>query len=145
MANEATLRLGLTVRTGNLDFRSSPTTCRFDVPTSKPPTPGYVSAPVGGVDVDLSAITTPGLCLLHNTGDTYDVEYGIHDSTKFQPWGVLRPGKIAFFEFSENFGQEPTIPTGTATGTDTVVDQLRVRGLLGTGEVNVLVFEADDS
>jgi hypothetical protein len=142
MANEGTLRLSLSIRGGNVDERTSPTVCRFDVENPRPPSPGLVVAPTTGADVDLSALDVPGPCWMHNTSEDYPVEYGIHDGTKFHPLGYVLPGMICFHYFSPNFGQEPNVPTGTASGTDTVVNTFRVRGIGGSADIDVKCYDA---
>jgi hypothetical protein len=141
MANEMTLRIGLTVRSGNLDYRSNPTSFKQDLDTIAGPTPGGFSVPVGGIAVPMTNLTAPGVILIQNLDDTNYVEWGIHDGALFHPVGVVRAGKASLFELSPNLGQEPSVPTGTASGTNTVVNTFWVRAHTAACEVTMDIFE----
>jgi hypothetical protein len=74
MADEATLRISLSIRKGNLTYQSQPTAFNADVTGTNGPAPGAFNVSTDGTNVDLSELTTPGLCRLMNLDDTNYVE-----------------------------------------------------------------------
>ena len=115
MSNEATLRVSLNIKTGSMDFRSSPTAFNADVSQASQGSPGGMTVAVTGTDVDMSQITIPGFCWLQNLDPTNYVEYGIKDSISgnFYPLGELLPGECYLLRLSRYILQELA---GTGTG-----------------------------
>lgn len=137
MANEATIRAQLTLKKGEIDYRSNPTVFLADVTGTKGPTPGAIACAVApGTDVDLSELTTPGFCVLHNLDSTNYVTYGIWDPEggKFYPLGELLAGEFTVVRLSRNIQEE----YGTGTGT-TGADTNRLRIVADTAACNVFV------
>ena len=134
MANEATINVGLSIlkrSTNGLNYLLNPNyqhSFRSTVTGTKGPVPGSILVPLTGVDVDLSQLTTPGLCWLHHQGRSdgndvgddpsiYYVEYGIRDSitSVYWPLGELWPGDQFPLRLSRNL-EESYNATGTGTG-----------------------------
>ncbi len=104
----------------------------------KGPSPGAFDVPTTGVDVDLSALTSPGWAILANLSSTYTIEFGIHDGTVFHPLGELPPLAAIPFKFSTNLGEEHTI---SGTGTTTDVNTFHMKSYGGTATGLVEAFE----
>jgi hypothetical protein len=140
MADEATIRTSLQInKPPYLDYQSRPTDFKADVTGTKGPTPGAITVSILGTDVDLSQLTTPGLCRIQNQDDVNFVEYGIRENTtgKFYPLGELLPGETYVLRLSRWLGLEETSPgtgTGTAIGAD---NKLHFRA--DTAACNVLI------
>ena len=124
MADEATIRSYLQIRKTNaagdvvhIDYQSRPSDFRADVATTSGPAGGKITATVVGVDVDLSELTTPGLCRIQNQDATNYITVGIFDTsaTEFYPFMELLPGESYVFRLSRNIGKEVEAP-GTGTG-----------------------------
>lgn len=124
MTNEATIRASLAVIQGNVNFRSNPQSFTADVTGSAGPGPGLVSATAAGVDIDLSAFTTPAFCVLRNLDQTNFVEYGIWDGVSFYPLGEIQPGEFYIIRLARNLTREYGTGTGT---TGTAINRLRVK------------------
>ena len=137
MANEATVRSSLQIKVGNLTYQSQPTAFLADVSSANGPTPGVVAATTTGVNVSLSALTTPGLCRVMNLDSTNYVILGVYDGASFFPLMELLPGESYVFRLYRNFGDE-----FVGTGTPSDVNTLRVMGVGGTCNVLVEAFEA---
>lgn len=120
MANEAKLSNRLLISKNNLNYQSQTTNFTEDVSGSKGPSPGAITVSTEGTDVDLSELTTPGLCELRNLDQTNYVEYGIRDPSTgiFYPLGEIPPGKGYVLRLSRNL-QESYTNTGTGTSADT--------------------------
>lgn len=138
MANEITVRNSLQIRKGHLDFQSKPTLYKADMTGLDGPTPGTITCAVApGTDVDLSELSTPGMCWVMNLDATNYVTIGIRDpeSNKFYPFLELLPGEFTLFRLSRNVEEE------FATGTGTVgADTNRIRIVANTAACNVAVF-----
>lgn len=136
MADEATIRASLQIDSGNLSYSSKPTAFQADVAGSKGPVPGAITVSVDGTDVDLSELTTPGLCRIMNLDDTNYVTVGIYDTsaTEFYPLLELLPGETFVFRLSRVVGLEVEAP---GTGTYAGATSMRVRA--NTAPCNVLV------
>lgn len=136
MANEATVRSSLQIQVGEIDYSSRPTTFKATVTGQKGPVPGAFTAALTGTNLDLSELTTPGLCRLQNLDDENFVTYGAYDpeTEKFYPMGELLPGETFVTRLSRNLGWEYGTGTGT-TGAETNVIQFRA----DTAPVDVLV------
>ena len=139
MANEAYVRSSLRIRVGNLDYQSRPTAFNADLSVEEGPTPGLVYATVDGADVDLSGLTTPGLCWMQNLDSDNTVTYGIWDPdiSKFYPFGDLKPGECVALRLSAYFGQQFT---GTGTSVLDSNQRLRIKGANATCKTRVDAF-----
>lgn len=145
MSNEARVIASLTVRkvsgsTVLLDYASRPGSFSADVTGTRGPNPGTVIATAAGTDVDLSGLTDPGWCHLHNQDTTGYVEFGVWDTetSTFFPLLELLPGQSMIIQLSRNFGEDQAAGTGTTAATN----RLRVKTYGGTtGEVFVGAFE----
>lgn len=146
MVDEATIRTSLRIRkiTGDLtlmDYQSGPTDFRADVSGTKGPTPGAVAVSVVGTDVDLSELTTPGLCRIMNQDPTNYVTVGIFDTsaTEFYPLMELLPGESYVIRLSRHVETEVEAPgtSGTYAGATT----LRIRANAAPCSVLVEAFE----
>lgn len=137
MANEITVRASLQIKKGNLDFRSSPTLFQADMTGLDGPTPGTITcATAPGTDVDLSELSTPGMCWMMNLDSTNYVTVGIHDpeSNLFYPVMELLPGEFSVFRLARNVEEE------YATGTGTVgANTNRIRIIANSAACNVFV------
>jgi len=127
MANEAVLQVGLRIQKGNLSYQSLPQSFTATVTGSKGPTPGAITVTTAGVNVDLSGLTTPGLCRLMNLDSTNVVEWGVHDGSIFHPVGEMLPGESYVIRFSRNLLEEEDVP-GTGTTADINAFMLRAVG-----------------
>lgn len=112
MANEATVNCSLQISKGNLKYQSRPTSFRADVSGTKGPSPGAVTVPTAGVDIDLSALTTPALCRLMNLDSTNRVSVGVHDGAIYHPLVELLAGE----SFVLRLARDLTTEYGTGTG-----------------------------
>lgn len=137
MANEITVRASLQIKKGNLDFQSKPTLFKADMTGLDGPTPGTITCAVApGTDVDLSELTTPGMCWIQNLDSTNYVTIGIRDpeSNKFYPMMELAAGQFAVFPLARSVEEE------FATGTGTVGPATnRIRIVANTAACNVFV------
>lgn len=124
MANELTLRTSLTVRKGNLDYRSFPSQFQLDQTGVGGPTPGAIlCATAPGTDVDLSELTTPGPAFVQNLDATNYVTIGIYDpqSNFFYPMLEVPAGKGYPIYLSRDLFEEYATGTGTVgPGTNTL-------------------------
>lgn len=139
MANEATIRSSLQIQKGNLDYRSYPTQFQEDVAGSIGPTPGATLCAVApGTDIDLSELTNPGLCKIHNIDSTNFVRVGVYDpeSEIFYPFMKIKAGKFYIFQLAPDFGQE------FATGTGTVGPETNKLRIIADTAACVVVVEA---
>jgi len=125
MVDESTINSSLKIQVGSLDYISRPSSFKADVSAAGGPTPGQILATTAGVNVDLSAIATPGLCRIQNlepTGGNF-VQVGVHDTVNFFPLMDLLPGESYTFRLA----------TDVASGSN----DLRVKS--DTASVKVLV------
>jgi hypothetical protein len=147
MSNEATIRSSLIILkddgsgTTLLQYAGQPTAFQADVTGTFGPTPGAFAASTAGTDVDLTELTTPGLCRIMNQDDTNYVTVGMWDpeGSTFYPMMELLPGETYVFRLSRSIEEEYSTGTGT-TGANT--NRLRIKA--DTAACNVLVeaFEA---
>ena len=120
MSSEAQLQISLKINksgtSGNLNYQSYPTQFTSDVDGALGPTPGAFLVSVDGTDVDLSQLTTPGLCRLSNQDGNNFVTYGLKDpvTNKFYPLGELLPGEFYVLRLSRVLGWGYS---GSGTGT----------------------------
>lgn len=116
MANEALVTSGLILIADNLKYRTAVPSFRADVTGRKGPTPGAVTVPTTGVNVDLSQLTTPGLCVLKNLDAEVAFDWGLYDSDilRFFKVGRVLAGEQYVLrlhpELDEDYGS-----TGTGT------------------------------
>lgn len=145
MANEATVVSSLQiVGSGNLQYRSFPTSFQADVAGNEGPETGFVVATVTGTVVTFVNLVTPALCHIRNLDSTNYVDYGIYDpdTNKFYPIGEILPGEGYIVRLSRNMEEEfgtGTSDTGT-TGTD--ANRLMVRGNAASVNTVIEAFEA---
>ena len=141
MADEATVRISLSVKTTNLDHRSYPTAFVTDVGGEKGPTPGAITVTIAGTDIDLSEITIPGLCWMQNIDATNYINIGIWDPEigVFYPMIELRPGEYWLFRLSRDLFGEYGTGEGTS-GPNT--NRLRAKADVASGTLVVKAFEA---
>jgi len=109
MANEARVTSSLNVTKGTTRINTKPTSFTADVDASNiAPTPGLVVATLAGTDVDLSALTTPGLCTIQNVDGTNYVTGGIWDpeGNTFYPLFELLPGEKYVLRLARDIEEE---------------------------------------
>jgi hypothetical protein len=122
MSGEAQLQVSLQINKNDADgvvqYRSYPTQFTADVDGAMGPTPGAFLASIYGTDVDLSELTTPGLCRISNQDPANYVTFGTCDpeTDKFYPLGEILPGEFYLLRLSRWLGQEYA-GSGTGTGT----------------------------
>lgn len=128
MANEATIVNSLHIIKGNLDYLTRPHQFQADVSGTKGPVPGAIEAPAttDGVAIDLSELTTPGLCRIRNLDSTNYVEIGLYISTTFYAIDQIKAGEHYIRRFSPNLN----------------TSYLRVRANTAAVQVSVETFEA---
>lgn len=134
MSNEATVSSGLVINKNSLQYQSRPASHRVDVTGTKGPTPGALAVAVTGVNVDLSQLTTPGLCRITNlesSGGNY-VMVGKYDGTSFHPLMEVGPGESYVIKLYRYLSAE-------WVGTGTPADVNTMRLMADTAAVNVLV------
>lgn len=145
MANEARIQSGLQIQKRNtagdvivLDYMARPAGFTATVTGTKGPTPGAITCTTAGTDVDLSELTTPGLCRIMNQDPTNYVEIGIWEPTGsiFYPLMELLPGESFVFRLSRNVLEQYS---GTGTGTTGPTNTLRIKA---NGASCVVLFEA---
>ena len=121
MSDEIKIRTQVTIRKGNVDYRSNPTQTVEDQTGEGGPAPGAFLVTTTGQNVDLSQFTTPGRVWIQNQDDTNYIEVGVHDGTLFHPFLEILQGNIETVRFSRNIGEEQTIPgTGTTGNVNTI-------------------------
>lgn len=141
MADEAIVRISLTMKSGYQDYRNNPTSFNADVANPAGPTPGYITASTAGTDVDLSELANPGLCVIQNVDDTNYVHWGIWDpeNALFFPIGKLLPGEMSIIRLADNFGVEYQ---GTGPGTGPHTNRLRIKANTAACGVKVEAFDS---
>ena len=140
MASEARVQSGMRIQVGSLVYQSQPTSFVADVAGAKGPTPGAITVSTAGTDIDLSELTTPGLCRIMNLSTVNYVTYGIWDpeSSKFYHLGEALPGESYNIRLSRLLGWE----AGTGTGTDgPETNRLRFYANAAACDVLVEAFE----
>lgn len=136
--NEASIRTSLQINVGNLEYRSSPTQFLADVSGSSAPTPGKVTATLAGTDIDISLLTTPGLCWIQNLDPDNYVTLGLWDGVSFFPIMEWLAGENFVNRLSRVLSEEQ----GTGTGTITAdVNTLRLKADTAPCECIVDIFE----
>lgn len=146
MANEATVRISVSVRkrSGSLTLIDERHSASYfeDVSGTAGPVPGSIAVTEVGVNLDLSALTTPGLCYLHNQGD-YPINWGVMDpeTGRFYALGTISPGKGAFPGKLYQFLGEYEIE-GTGTGSFSSTYYMHFKAVGGASRLLAGVFEA---
>jgi len=141
MANEIRVQSSLTILAGNIDYSSRPTAFIATMTGRKGPVPGAITVAILGTDVDLSGLTTPGVCRLMNLDTTNYVEVGVwdNDGDEFFPLFELLPGESYVVRLSRMLGWEyGDVGTGTTGGK---VNTLRLRANTTPCVVVVEAFE----
>ncbi len=119
MSNEIRVRVSLSVRNGETDYQSRPTSFTADQAGEGGPTPGQITATVSGTLVSFSELTLAGVCRIQNLDSVNFVTYGIWDATlaQFFPLGEALPGETWPIRLSRYLGQE-LVGTGTSDSAD---------------------------
>lgn len=137
--------MSLSVRNGYQSY--GPTQpAAFQITQDNPggPTPGMVNVLEPGTDVDLTAITVPGLCWMQNLDSTYAVEYGIYDpeTLAFYPLGEILPGEAYPIRLARSLGYE-NYGTASATVPGSNTNRLHFRPLFApTGTICKVQIDA---
>lgn len=131
MSDEATVNISLQINKGKLQFQSRPTAFKMDVSVAKGPTPGAITVTTVGTDIDLSQLTTPGLCRLMNLDENNSIKIGIWnpDQNEFYPLIRLKPGHFNLLTLDPDINEEYENQTGTGT----------------TGELNTFRAKAENA
>lgn len=147
MADEARIHSTLQIlkTDGNvtvIDYISRPGAFTADVTGTKGPSPGAITVTPTGTNVDLSQLTTPGLCRLMNQDTSIIITYGIWDGVTFYPLGEIWPGESYIVRLSSYLAEEFA---GTSTSTTgAAINRLQLRSGHGSENCVALVecFEA---
>lgn len=140
MANEAQVVCGLQIVKDYLNYYSQPQSFSADIDAGKGPSPGAITATVIGTDVDLSNLTQPGLCRLHNQDLTNYVTAGVYDPEAglFYPIIKMLPGEMAVFRFADDVLGE-YVGTGSVAGP--VTNTFRIKAHMAPCVVQVDCFD----
>ena len=140
MAGEARVHSTLTIRKQSgsvvvMDYRHAGGVFTADVDGTFGPTPGAFQVSTSGTDVDLSKLTTPGLCRITNLDSTNYVSFGTYDpdTDVYAPVGEVLPGESYVIRLSRFLARELT-GTGTLPGSNA-----SLRFVAQNSPVNVLV------
>lgn len=140
MASEAVITSDLKITVGGIQYRS-PQPSRFTANASvaNGPTPGAFPVSTSGTDINLSLLTTPGLCVVQNLDATNYVTLGVYesDTDMFYPFAEYLPGESYVLRLARFLNREST-GTGTLVGYNARL-QLRANG--ATVWVRVDAFE----
>ncbi len=141
MSNEAQLSISFRINNANLKYNPQAVTFAEDVAGTKGPSPGALTATLAGIDVDLSELALPGLCMIRNLDSANFVTVGLKDSVThvFYPWMEIRAGKSWPVPLSRYLLQG----MGTGTGTADIANAT-VHIKSDTADVNIS-FEAFES
>lgn len=141
MADEIELNLNININKGKLSFRQYPSNFKMTMTASGDgPYVGTLLIDTVGVDIDLSQLTDPGLCIIENQDATNYVDIGIYDpeTVRFYPIKKILPGTFWPIYLSDAFGYEWI---GTSTGTDTgPTNRLRGKANGASCKVSFKVF-----
>lgn len=112
----------------NQHYAGRPTSFNAVIEDGSGPTPGLITVPVSGIDIDLSALTRPGgLVRIQNLSTTHYVEVGSWDGAIFRPLFELLPGEFFPWRLARNLGNIYGAGTGTS-GTDLTTIRLNAEG-----------------
>ncbi len=127
MAGELQITCSMRGTVGSIQIRS-PEPSRFlaNLSLVNGPTPGAFPVSVSGTDIDLSLLTTPGICFIQNLDATNFVTLGSYDpdTDSFVPICEYLPGEVWPMRLSRSVVREST-GTGTQAGGYNSVLQLR--------------------
>jgi hypothetical protein len=141
MSREASVQFSIRIRKGNQNYVRTKS-FQLDITGSpaKGPVPGAITAAITGTTVDLSQLSTPGICSIENLDPTNFVEVGIREPVTglFYPLLEIGPGEEWPFKFSRNLLEEYT---GTGTGTSAPTNQLQIKANIAACVVVVKAFE----
>lgn len=140
MSREITVSAGLNVRNGNLNYPSSPRQFTADMSAIGGPTPGTIDVSTTGTDIDLSGLTTPGMCFIHNLDATNYVQLGVWnpDQSEFYPIMRIKAGEHYVIRLDPDLNEEYA---GTSTGTTGELNTLRLVAANAACKVRVDAFE----
>lgn len=140
MANEISMQVRVRIANGNLKYNNPVTSYTIDMSGAKGPTPGAIAVPTSGVDVYLSQLTTPGICVFTNLDATNFVEVGIKDpqTNVFYPLMEIGPGESYPIKLTRNLGEQYS---GSGTGTTSPENYLRLKANTAACNVQVEAFE----
>lgn len=96
------VNISLNIDEGNLSYRSAPVTQSPTLTAVRGPAPGLLTAETTGTDIDLSALSTPGLCWVQNLDDENYVTIGVKPGSTFYPVIELGPGEFWLFRLSRS-------------------------------------------
>lgn len=115
---------------------------QFDVAAAGGPSPGGFTAAVLGTDVDLSALATPGACIIRNYDPSNYVTVGIRDpeTNRFYPFLKVGPGQSFPLYLAPDIEEE--YQTGTGTLSPAGSNRLHIRANLAPCPVSVEAYEA---
>lgn len=140
MANEITIRAGMSVRGGNVSYPFS-ASYRADMTGRKAPSPGGFDASPSGTDVVLTELTQPHWAWIENVEPAGGsrTEWGIWDpeTSRFYPVWELEPGEKFLIPFARALQWE--YGTGTGTTSTSPTNTLRVYSK-GAAAANVAVY-----
>lgn len=123
MSSEASVRISLQIRAGNLIYRSPGNngySANVPAPYSSAPvagpTPGAVLIQLNHTEPSLAQLKTPGLCYLQNLDSVNTVEVGVLNTllNAFIPVFELLPTECTVVRLSRMLGQD--LQPGTGTG-----------------------------
>lgn len=123
---------------GQLIYQSQPTSLTITPALDLGPTPGMISCSTAGTDINLSQLTTAGVCRIFNKDPTNFVTVGMWDGTHFHPLMEIRAGEFWIFRLSRELGNE----YGTGTSVTSAADTLRIKADTAACEVVVDAFNA---
>ena len=152
MADEARVTSSLQIRKTNsagdvlqLDYQSRPSAFTADVTGTKGPTPGALTVQRTRTDVDLSQLTTPGLCRFMNLDATSRIYVGLWNPDvplEFTPMMMLLPGESFVFRLADNIGSELDVGTGTGTADPGRTVKLSLKAAPAVAFALIEAFEA---
>ena len=135
MANEVTIRFGVRIRKGNVNYRPPDRQYRAHIESESPagPTPGSILVTTEGTDLDFGDIVDPGFCFITNIDNAggSNISIGPYDpeTDRFYPIYEIAPGEVQPGRLDSLLGWEsyPASATGTGTGTSGQTTRLRLR------------------
>ena len=141
MANEANVRSSLRIKLGDREYRSGSQGFSANVSAFFGPVPGAIIATTDGVDIDLSTLTNPGLCIVKNLDTANACKIGRWDNTNsvFYPMLYLLAGEQYVIRLDPDIEDEYS---GTATSTTAEVSTLRAKGVNASVNISVEAFES---
>lgn len=142
MPNQAVISTQISITRGSL-LRPLQSNDTISMTGTGGPTPGTITAPTGYVVVDVSAVTTPGLCRIQNLDANNSVYVGIYSShfNEFFPLLKLLPGTTQVIYLSDLLGKDLQPGTGTHPQ-DAFTNEMALKGVGGSCQVLVEIFDA---